>query len=579
MVDLTATAGAGGTLNWYDDAGLTNNIGTGATLTPGTTVGTTIYYVTETVAGCESAASSVTITINAIPAAPAAGTDATYCLGDALADMTANGTGGTMNWYDDAGLTNNIGTGTTQTPANTVGTTIYYVTETVGVCTSTASQVTITINDVPTINSETATDLTDCVTPDGSITVTSTGTDYELFTSAGVSVGTNTTGVFTGLGAGDYYVVVSNGNCTTQGATLTVTDQTTTSTNTVNAQVCTGSTYTFADGSQQVINSATSYVSTLTNSVGCDSIITENITPVQSTTTVIDTTICQGTNYTSVGDAANFVNVLADFQHTSTLTASNGCDSILVENITVIPLPTLDLGNDFNGCFGESITLTATTNGGTPVWSTGDVSTSITFVASTDTFFVATLAGTCDTVSDTIYITILQAPIIDAGPDVTIPLGGTTTLTATSATSPISYVWNPSTGLSCTACDETTAGPLGTTHYIVAGTDENGCVGYDTVLVTIDGEISVYIPNIFSPNNDGQNDVFKVYGPAWSTYKLEIYDRWGSMIWSSEDPNTPWDGKHKNGDECPQSVFVYKFWGTSIVGQSVERAGNVMLTR
>ena len=61
-----------------------------------------------------------------------AGTDATYCDGDALTDLTATaGAGGTLTWYDDAGLTNNIGNGTTLSPTNTVGTTIYYVTETV----------------------------------------------------------------------------------------------------------------------------------------------------------------------------------------------------------------------------------------------------------------------------------------------------------------------------------------------------------------------------------------------------------------------------------------------------------------
>lgn len=580
IADLTATAGAGGTLNWYDDAALTNNIGTGVTLTPGSTVGTTIYYVTETVAGCESAASSVTITIDPIPAAPTAGTDATYCFGDALANMTATaGSGGNLNWYDDIALTNNIGSGTTQTPNNTVGVTTYYVTEAVGACISSASTVTITINDVPAITSEIATDLTDCVTANGTITITSNGTSFELFDSANNSIATNTSGAFTGLGSGDYYVVISNGNCTATSSTLTIIDATSTSTNTINAQACAGTSYTFADGTTQTINSNTSYVSILTNAVGCDSIITENVTVVQPTTTVIDTTICEGTDYTSVGDAANFVNVLADFQHTSTLTGANGCDSIIIENITVTPTANVDLGIDFTACEGEELVLTATSTAGVPVWSTGDTAMSITVTASADTFFVAAVNGICGSDSDTVNITILPAPIIDAGPDVTVPLGATVPLSVTSTTSPIYYQWSPSTGLSCTDCDDPEAGPISDMTYIVSGTDENGCIGYDTISVVIDGEVSLYIPNVFSPNKDGQNDEFRVYGPQFSTYKLDIYNRWGSLIWSTEEPGVGWGGLHKNGQECPQAVFTYKFYGVSVVGIVFERAGTVMLTR
>lgn len=580
LVDMNATAGAGGTLTWYDDAALTNVIGTNPTQAPANTVGTTNYYVTETVAGCESAASTVTITINPIPAAPTAGTDATYCLGDALSDMTATaGSGGVLNWYDDMGLTNNIGNGATQAPANTVGATTYYVTETVNGCESSASTVTITINDAPTITAESATDNTDCVTPNGTVTITSNGTSYELFDAANNSIATNATGAFTGLDVGDYYVVVSNGNCSTTGATLTVGDATITSTNAITANVCDGSTYTFADGTTQTITSNTSYVSTLTNSVGCDSIVTEDITLIQPTTTIIDTTICEGSDYTSQGDAANFVNVLADFQHTSTLTGASGCDSIIIENITVTPIASIDLGIDFSGCIGETITIQANSTSGSILWSTGDTTSSITVTLTADVSYYATVTDQCGTATDTVNITVFPPPIIDAGADVTVPLGATVNLGVTSSTSPIAYQWSPDMFLDCADCADPIASPTGNIMYIVSGTDENGCVGYDTISITVDGEISIYIPNIFSPNGDGENDVFKVYGPSWSTYSMQIFNRWGSLIWESEDPTVNWDGTHKNGEECPQAVFVYKFRGVSVVGQTFERSGNVMLTR
>jgi len=211
MTDLTATAGSGGTLNWYDDAGLTNNIGTGGILTPGTTIGTTTYYLTETVNGCESLPSIVDITITPTPAAPVAGTDATYCEGDVLLDLTATaGSGGTLNWYDDAGLTNNLGSGGTLAPSSSLGTITYYVTETVGGCQSAATSITITINPGSAPQITTASDF--CITDDS--------TAFVGIPNGGVWSGqgiiNSTTGMFDPnvAGQGSHYVYYANsGGC------------------------------------------------------------------------------------------------------------------------------------------------------------------------------------------------------------------------------------------------------------------------------------------------------------------------------------------------------------------------------
>jgi gliding motility-associated-like protein len=579
IADLTATAGAGGTLTWYDDAPLTNNIGTGSPFTPNNTIGTTTYYVTETASNCESPATAITITINAVPSAPIAGTDATYCLGDALADLTTTAT--SPNWYSDAGLNTNIGSNSTLTPNNTVGTTTYYVTESNNGCESPASTVTVTINDAPSITAEVATDLTDCQTPNGTVTITSNGTNYELFDASNNSIATNTTGNFTNLTAGDYYVVVSNGNCTTTGAILTISDQTQNSSNTLNATVCSGESYFFADGTDQIITSNQTYVSTLTNAVGCDSVVTENIIVAQPSVGVYYDTICEGDDYFSQIDNGGFVNVLQSFSYTATLdqpTNANGCDSIVTEFITVIPAPTLHFGMDIIVCEGEEVTIDLTTNSGqTPDWTNGYSGLSTTFIATNDTTFVAEITTSCGTVTDTINVIVTPGPTVDAGSDQTIPLGATVDLEATGA---MSYIWEPGHLVDCHDCAFTTAATTATTIFVVTGTDENGCQDTDTVIVNIDGEITIYIPNIFSPNGDGENDFFQVYGSDWREYRMEIYNRWGGLIFESEDPNINWDGKHyKNGEDCPQAVFVYKFWGVSTVGMTFERAGNVMLTR
>ena len=150
IVDMTV-AGTGGTYIWYDDAALTNNVGAGTTMTPGGTVGTTTYYVTETVAGCESLADSVVITVVNPPSAPIAAMDTTYCLGETVLDVTATGSGGTINWYDDAAHTNNVGTGTSFTPSGLVGTEILYAIEVdANGCESLADSVTIVVSEGPT---------------------------------------------------------------------------------------------------------------------------------------------------------------------------------------------------------------------------------------------------------------------------------------------------------------------------------------------------------------------------------------------------------------------------------------------
>ena len=120
LLDLNVT-GIGGTFNWFDDIALTNNIGTGSTLVPFAALGTTTYYVTETLAGCESLADSVVITVVNPPSAPITAMDTTYCLGETVVDVAATGSGGTINWFADIALTNNIGTGTSFTPSGLLG--------------------------------------------------------------------------------------------------------------------------------------------------------------------------------------------------------------------------------------------------------------------------------------------------------------------------------------------------------------------------------------------------------------------------------------------------------------------------
>lgn len=104
------------------------------------------------------------------------------------------------------------------------------------------------------------------------------------------------------------------------------------------------------------------------------------------------------------------------------------------------------------------------------------------------------------------------------------------------------------------------------THYPSPGiydvtlevTSVNGCVDSITRQITVQSIVRFYIPNVFSPNNDGVNDHFEVYtvGPL-EDYKMTVFNRWGGTVFESNDINSPWDGRLPNGDKAEVGVYVY----------------------
>jgi gliding motility-associated-like protein len=91
-------------------------------------------------------------------------------------------------------------------------------------------------------------------------------------------------------------------------------------------------------------------------------------------------------------------------------------------------------------------------------------------------------------------------------------------------------------------------------------------------------DLEFYFPNSFSPNNDGRNDVFTGKGYGIYRYLMKIYDRWGNLIFTSEDANIGWDGKNKSG-KTQMDSYVCVFDVEDFFGHSIHRTGNVMLVR
>ena len=123
-------SGGTGTYTFSVDNGATflSNGGTFTGLAEGT------YNVVVDDGACPVMGSTLVISAPGVPPAPSSGNDTIYCEGETISDLSATGTSGTLNWYSDSSLTTNIGSGGTLAPGSTIGTTTYYVAETVAGC-------------------------------------------------------------------------------------------------------------------------------------------------------------------------------------------------------------------------------------------------------------------------------------------------------------------------------------------------------------------------------------------------------------------------------------------------------------
>jgi gliding motility-associated-like protein len=159
---------------------------------------------------------------------------------------------------------------------------------------------------------------------------------------------------------------------------------------------------------------------------------------------------------------------------------------------------------------------------------------------------------------------------IDAAPevfvnlpeDITIELGESVEIDAITSPGIVSYIWTPGIWLSCDDCQNPTAQPEETTLYTLLVANPNDCTAQDSMLITVEFTPKVYVPNAFSPNNDGINDEFYLFGDGIAEVRLlRIFDRWGEMVYEKTNfpPNDPlygWDGKFK-GKPMNSDVFAY----------------------
>ncbi len=275
------------------------------------------------------------------------------------------------------------------------------------------------------------------------------------------------------------------------------------------------------------------------------------------------------------------------------VTNAQGCVNHDTVVVTVNPPTRLDAGASRAICWGESTVL-----GGEPTaqgavlpyhytW-LPKISLSNPFSANpvatppqTTTYTLVAQAGDCS--PDTAYVTVTvnNLPEITASEDVTIGAGETTSLFATGG---VTYAWFPTEGLSRADVANPVASPVVTTTYEVTVTNELGCNRVDAVTVSVDNR--VFVPNLFSPNGDGQNEVFRVYGAGIEQLELQVFDRQGKRIYYStnaaEIMETGWDGTLR-GVPLPSGSYRWMIRGQFFDGQAVgfegRQSGKVGLVR
>jgi gliding motility-associated-like protein len=114
-------------------------------------------------------------------------------------------------------------------------------------------------------------------------------------------------------------------------------------------------------------------------------------------------------------------------------------------------------------------------------------------------------------------------------------------------------------------------------YYYLHAIDENGCTGVDSTFVDL--YFPIYVPNTFTPDNDGRNDVFLAYGDNIRGFHMEIYDRWGQLVFESDDINKPWTGAYLEGEHYVQiDTFIWMVWYEAIEGRK-KLVGHVNVLR
>ena len=176
-----------------------------------------------------------------------------------------------------------------------------------------------------------------------------------------------------------------------------------------------------------------------------------------------------------------------------------------------------------------------------------------------------------------IQLTVNPKPTANAGADVTIKKGETATLTASGGGS---YLWSGNAIVGNNNLATITVNPNEQSTYTVLVTNTFGCIDSARVVVNVnDPNVSIFLPTAFSPNGDGKNDTFKIVSnQSFKFFSMNIYNRWGELVYSNNDLYNGWDGKFKGTDQ-PTGVYIVYIKATPYTGNEINNMGSLTLIK
>lgn len=350
---------------------------------------------------------------------------------------------------------------------------------------------------------------------------------------------------------------------------------------------------------------STLYTVTATDPNGCIKTddIAINVRPLPTISLPDEATICEGESIMldpqSTGTAAIFEWSPAEGLDNSSsptpsatpedtityhLTATNTFGCIAEDSIRILVQPFIAPPPLLDGtiCQGDSLLLTV--SGGLYYeWqpSTGlshpDSSTTWAYPSETTTYTV-TIGNDCFDEAESLTISILDPPEVDAGAGGLINIGESINLNGN--TNAATYSWTPPTGLSDTGILNPIATPQDNTTYYLTSIFDNGCENRDGVFIEVNKTFEIYVPTAFSPNADGLNDAFRLITRGIEDVQdFKIYNRWGQQVFAGKGLTAAWNGTH-NGQDQEIGVYVYFIKATKLGGNGdYFKKGNITLIR
>ena len=556
---LTATASSNCTLNWYTSAigGISSSIAP----TPSTaSLGTTNYYVSQTnTAGCESPRVLISVVVNATPASPIVN-NITYCQGVNTSSLNASFTpGNSLLWYTQA--VGGVGSTTAPVPSSLLlGSTNYYVSQkTVAGCESPRALIQVNVVANPTVSIVAQGPTTFCDGDSVKLNATaSSNVSFQWFNNGMPIINTNqqqinvtTSGLYT-------VQVVNTNGCSAMSNAISI------NVRTLPKIITASGPLTFCSGDSVVLS-----VPLLTNVTYQWKFNSNNM-------------INGFTNQIIVRQSGTYSVSIQDVYGC----ASNSIPVIVtVNNNPIVNLSPINT----TVCEGASVNLTATTNiSGNFTWFLNNqlissIVGSTPSVVSPGSYKVqVTSAANCKGTSNSITVQTVPLPTVQLPKVIKLTYGEEIKVTAIT-TNADKIVWSPANVVSCFNCYTTIVAPTVTTTVTATVFNTLNCSSFDTMLVVVSCDPKfLFVPNLFSPNSDGENDFFYPRAKFDAFIPLmQVFNRLGELVFEKRDfkannSEDSWDGYYK-GSLADPGVYQYFIKATCADGTLFDYKGDITL--